>query len=143
MSVWETLRKKRIWIAAGVTAGLLLVLWALGAALIESGTLSVKMQNGWIAGSSLCAGFLGGCMAREKQSGALIGAVTSTIILILSQLILSWIAFGGIDLKGNAWKNMILIFIGSGIAAVICSGRRGGTKKKAGKRAVAKMRKRR
>ena len=143
MSVWETLRKKRVWIAVGVAAGLLLVLWALGAMLIEKGTLPTKMQNGWIAGSSLCAGFLGGCMACEKRSGTLVGTITLTLILIVLELVLSWTVFGGVSFGGGAWKNMLFLLAGCMLAGFVCAGRRGGSKSKGSKRTRVRVPKRR
>jgi len=143
MSVWETLRKKRLWMAVGVSMGLLLMLWALGAMLIEKGTLPLRMQAGWIAASTLCAGFMGGCIVSEKRSGTLTGALTLTLILIVIELIISWGVFGGINLGDGAWKNMISLFAGSLLAGFLCAGRRGGGKRKGGKRARVRLPRRR
>ena len=134
MSVWKILRTKQLWIAVGVTAAVLLLMWGGGALLIEKGTVPPKMESGWIAVSCILSGALGGCMiSRGKQRG-LMPAIILSGVLLGAGILLSWILFGEVSFANGAWKNMLCFLSGSMIAGTMCAGRPRRTKKNAMKR---------
>ena len=143
MSVWETLRTKRLWIAVGISAAALLMLWAVGALLIEKGTVPPKMQNEWIAGSCIVAGITGGYLISRKRKGGVTAALIMAAVLIGLGLIITWTVFGGVSFKEGGWKNMLFLLAGSLLAGLITAGRGGNGRRKKGNTTRKKVYRRR
>ena len=143
MSFWETLRSKRLWITVGISGCVLLLLWAVGALLIQKGNMPPKMQNGWIAGTCVGAGLIGGYLISRKKKGGVTAALVLTAVLIGLGLISTWIIFNGISFKDGAWKNMLFLLAGSLLGGLFAAGRGGNGRRKTGNTARKKVYRRR
>ena len=135
MSVIGILRSKRVWIGLAVSVIILIIMGALGAALIVSGVISESGQFRWICGSYLAASLVGGLIARKGSGGSMISTMTNMILLMLFIVLLSLILYGGISLSSGEWRILPFAVAGAVLAGLL--GMKKGGKKTWKKRAAS------
>lgn len=136
MSVIELLRTKKLWIALCVSVFTLIIMCAVGAAMILGGVISEKGQSNWIYVSYLTASLLGGLIASRAGKGRMILSLLNSLLLILIVLLFTLIFDGGIRMTAETWKIIPSVCAGGVLAGVLSAsmGKRTSRKKRAAPR---------
>ena len=128
MTVGEVLGARRTWIAAAAAALTVAALCAVGAALMESGTLPQRLEGSWVCAACLLSGALGGLIAAGRRPAGFVRALTAALAVILAALLTAWLLPGAIKLAGQSGRCLAALALGAactGVSEPLRQGRKG------------------